>query len=164
MPRNTSMQVSFYFHTCNQTVYNVLTFVVFAVSPKHPASYFMVSAAIERILFCLNNLKPLKKTAFITGPGALKSSLITSFVGNGYYFYGAEYIGKADRNMTIIGSFKDAKRGKYVGRSRVRSRKGQDEESVMEMPHYMKASTKDKEQRKYSCRIELMKRMNAEKN
>ena len=66
--------------------------------------------------------------------------------------------------MTIIGSFKDAKRGKYVGRSRVRSRKGQDEESVMEMPHYMKASTKDKEQRKYSCRIELMKRMNAEKN
>ena len=106
----------------------------------------------------LKRLNALKQTPFITGPGALKQSLITSFGGNGYYKRG-DYIGKAGRNMTIIGSIHDARRAKYVGRSRVRVGHEGDEGSVMEMPHYLNGSTKKKEVRKYSCRIELMKNM-----
>lgn len=122
----------------------------------------MVSATIQRIYYVLNSLNKLKKTAFITGPGALKASIMTSFGGNGYYTKGGEYIGKADRNMTMIGSFKDAKRAKYVGRSRLRTGK-HDDESAMGMPHYMKGATKAKEKRQYSCRVELMRIMSAEK-
>lgn len=122
----------------------------------------MVSATIQRIMHMLNDLNALKQTPVITGPGALKNALITSFGGSGYYKKG-DYIGKGDRNMTIIGSISDAQFAKYVGRSRLRD--GKDEEgSAMEMPHYLKGSTQDKEHRTYSCRVELMRSISAEKN
>ena len=119
----------------------------------------MVSATIQRILFLLKRLNALKQTPFITGPGALKQSLIHSFGGSGYFDKGT-FFGKAHRNMTIIGSRHDAKHAKYVGRSRVRVGHESDEGSVMDMPHYLDGSTRRKELRKYSCRVELMKRMN----
>ena len=124
------------------------------VSPRHPASYFMVSTAIARILF---NDKPMKRMGLIpwlTGPGTLKNALILSFGGNGYPQAG-EYIGKSNRSMSILGSPKDAKQSKYVGRCKVREANKEDE-AAMDMPHYLKARSKQGRPN-YTCRVQIMK-------
>lgn len=114
----------------------------------------MVSTAIARILF---NDKPMKRMGMIpwlTGPGTLKNALILSFGGNGYPPAG-KYIGKSNRSMTILGSTKDAKQSKYVGRCIIRNANIEDE-AAMDMPHYL---TKRGKQGKpnYTCRVQIMK-------
>ena len=114
----------------------------------------MVSTAIARIIF---NAKPMKRMGmipYLTGPGTLKSALILSFGGNGYPQAG-EYIGKSNRSMTMLGSAKDARQSKYVGRCIVRdANKG--DEAAMDMPHYLNKIGKQGRPN-YTCRVQIMK-------
>ena len=90
----------------------------------------------------------------LTGPGALKNALITSFGGNGYPVEG-EYIGRSNRSMTMLGSRIHARRSKYVGRGAVRNAAKGDEEA-MNMTHYLDKSSSTSVPR-HTCRVQIMK-------
>jgi mannosyltransferase OCH1-like enzyme len=47
------------------------------VSPHHPLAYFAVSATIERLILLASSLSQHKMIPFITGPGALKSAMVS---------------------------------------------------------------------------------------
>jgi hypothetical protein len=106
----------------------------FAMSPHHPVAYFMMSSALDNLL---SNPKPLARRAaapFITGPRACKNGVIMSIGGNGYPPHG-EYHGVYDRNITMLGSPRDARRGKYLRRGNARQMSPNDEKK-MGMEHY----------------------------
>ena len=130
-----------------------ISHIVCLVSPHHPASYFMVSATIQRIIFNDKSMNSHGLTPVLTGPGGLKHALVRSFGGSGYPAEG-EYIGRSNRSMTILGSRRDARRSKYVGRCIVRNAAKGDEEA-MNMTHYLDMGRSNVP--RHSCRVKIMK-------
>ncbi|GFH59900.1 hypothetical protein CTEN210_16376 [Chaetoceros tenuissimus] len=126
----------------------------YAISPHHPASYFMLSAAIQRIIF---NDKPMNSqgiTPILTGPGGLKHAIVRSFGGSGYPMPGT-YIGRSNRSMAILGSRRDARQSRYVGRCIIRNA-AKGDEAAMNMTHYLDKSSRTSIPR-HTCRLKIMK-------
>jgi len=104
----------------------------FAVSPHHPVMYFALQNAIDRLLD-VNDVH-LQKVPFVTGPGALKAAVIDTIGGDGYPEKG-EHVGVEGRNITIIGSRKDAIKKQYIDRHCVHIDNDEDF-SLMNMTRY----------------------------
>ena len=126
-------------------------FVLFTASPHHPVMYFMVHATITRLLDT-SSIKH-QYVPFVTGPGATKAAVITAIGGSGYFSKG-EYVGVNNRNVTIVGSRREAKKGRYVQRDSVRKKA---ELSRMNMTHYDGAS-KTIQGKSHSCFLEIYKK------
>lgn len=112
----------------------------------------MSSYALEALLL---NDKPLRRRGvapFTTGPRACKNGIIMSIGGNGYPEKG-DYPGNYNRNITMIGSPREARQRKYLARSVARAASPEDEQK-MGMEHYQGATTV--ELPTHSCEVQML--------
>jgi mannosyltransferase OCH1-like enzyme len=138
-------------HTMDRFAQNFI-FILFTASPHHPVMYFMVHAAITRLL----DTPSIKHqyVPFVTGPGATKMAVMTAIGGSGYFSKG-EYVGVNNRNVTIVGSRREAQKGRYVHRDSI-SKKAE-ELSQMNMTQYEEARD-DIQGKSHSCFLEIYKK------
>jgi len=122
----------------------------YAVSPRHPVSYFMLSSAIERLLKMSSNLSKRRLAPQITGPGACKTGIIGHIGGNGYNPEGT-YTGVSNRQITIFGNSWNASNGDIILRGSVEP--NEEILSQMNMSHYHH-NTKERSPT-HSCLAEL---------
>jgi len=119
----------------------------FALSPHHPLAYFTVSVTIGRLMLLANTLSKTQMIPFITGPGAVKSAMVSN-IGDAYPQQG-KYVGVSNRTITMVGSPEEAKRGVYCNRSKVKVT--EEYLDIMNMTHYLNHK-KRKRDKTFSCR------------